>query len=106
MWVGPISDQKVVASARRFAGAQGLAKAAEVMASLAGVDDFPPWSFSIETVCSSLGVATVPEDQVYRQLLSNGHRATRTPFERTGVKTDADFREVVAAVRSAAKGRA
>ena len=106
MWVGAISDQKVVASAGRFARGQGLASAEEVMASLAGVNDFPPWCFSIESVCSSLGVATVPEDLVYRRLLSSGYRAMRTPFEKTGVKTNADYRDVVAAIRGAAKGRA
>jgi tRNA G26 N,N-dimethylase Trm1 len=79
----------------------GLVSAAEVLGGLAGVDGFPPWSFSIEKICSSLRVATVPEAEVCRNLKGLGHRYMRTPFEKTGIKTDAEFSEVVRAVNGA-----
>jgi tRNA (guanine26-N2/guanine27-N2)-dimethyltransferase len=98
LWAGPLTDPKLVDSAGRRARSLGFGQAARAVASLEGVDGFPPWSFSVEGICSSLRVATVPEDRVYRHLLDAGHRAMRTPFEKTGVKTDATFDEVKAAV--------
>ena len=73
-----------------------------MLSALEGVDDFPTWCFSIEEISSSLKVATVPEDQVYRHLVKAGRRVMRTPFEKTGIKTDAKYSEVREAVRLAA----
>ena len=102
LWLGPITERRVVTDAGREAKKRGLLLASEVMSSLVGVDEFPPWCFSIEGICSSLKVATVPEDRVYRHLLEAGRRVMRTPFEKTGVKTDAEYGEVRDAIRAAA----
>ena len=103
LWLGALTDQLVVAEARRRSVEMCIPAAAEVAASLIGVDNFPPWSFSIEGVCSALKIPTVPELEVYRNLMAAGWRAMRTPFEKTGVKTDAPNQEVVEAVRRAAR---
>jgi len=102
LWLGPVTEKRVVGLGAKLADIGGLSAAHAVLSSLVGVDDFPPWSFSIEGICSSLKVATVPEDRVYRHLLKTGRRAMRTPFEKTGVKTDAEYGEVRDAVRAAA----
>jgi len=106
LWLGPMTDRKLVAQAAKMALSRELSAASDVISSLVGLDDFPPWCFSIEEICSSLKVSTVPEGGVYRHLVRAGRRAMRTPFEKTGVKTDADYAEVRDAVRSAASERA
>jgi tRNA (guanine26-N2/guanine27-N2)-dimethyltransferase len=100
LWLGGLTEPPTLRRAARKSVELGLGSAVKVLDSLSGVDDFPPWSYSIERICSSLGVATVPEAEVYRVLTEEGYRAMRTPFEKTGIKTEARFREVVGAVKS------
>jgi len=102
LWVGPLTDSAMVAGAARTAGEQGLATASKLIGSLAGIDGFPPWSFSIDAASSSLGVATVPEAKVRQLLEGRGWRVMRTPFEKTGIKTDAPFSEFQAAIEEPA----
>ncbi len=103
LWVGKVTEEETVRAAARAAQEKGLARAATMLGSLVGVDGFPPWSFSLERVCSALKVASAPEDRVYRALAQSGRRVARTPFEKTGLKTDAGYAEVVEAVRTAAR---
>lgn len=105
LWTGGLTDEKLVARARKEAARLELFGAADALSGLAGVDGFPPWSFDIDEICSELGIPTVPELQVHRALTEAGHRAMRTPFEKRGLKSDAVRSEVVEAVKSAAKGR-
>ncbi|MDG6986075.1 MAG: methyltransferase [Nitrososphaerota archaeon] len=101
LWAGSIAKEPLVESAKKAALERGLGGAAEVLGSLDGVNGFPPWSFDIDKICSALKVPTVSELSVYNALTKGGHRVMRTPFEKTGVKTDATRAEVVEAVRSA-----
>jgi tRNA (guanine26-N2/guanine27-N2)-dimethyltransferase len=104
LWVGGVTQQPLIQAARKAATRLDLRAAAEVLGGMTGVDNFPPWSFSIERICSSLGIATVPESQVHRNLEGKGYATMRTPFERTGTKTDAEFAEVADAVKASAGG--
>jgi tRNA (guanine26-N2/guanine27-N2)-dimethyltransferase len=106
LWRGGVVDESLVDASRRAATRAGLARAAEALASLAGTDGFPPWSFDIDLACSELKVPTPSELAVRTSLTRRGHRAMRTPFERAGVKTDASYREFLEAVREARSGRA
>ena len=103
IWVGPLTDVDLLRRAKRAAEEMELMKAAATLSALLGVDGFPPWSFSIEDVCSRLGVATVPESAVYRYLRESGYDAMRTPFESSGVKTDANCEAFVGSVEKALK---
>ena len=103
LWVGRLTDSQILQAAAGVAARKGLRPANEILTALEGVDSFPPWSFSIEWICSRLKVATVSESEVHRELRTSGFKAMRTPFERTGVKTDADFAEVTKAVRGSRK---
>ena len=105
LWVGPLLDTDLLLAARKSADETGLARASETIASLLGADSFPPWSFSVDEVCSALGIATVSESEIYRALKENGYSAMRTPFEKTGLKTGADRAEVVKAVEACSKLR-
>ncbi|MDG7007002.1 MAG: hypothetical protein JRN06_02015 [Nitrososphaerota archaeon] len=93
LWVDGLADYKVVATAADFAERIGSAPAARLIRSLEGVNEFPSWSFSIEGASSSLRAATVPEPLIRRLLLEKGWRVMRTPFERTGLKTNAPYQE-------------
>jgi len=103
VWVGPLTDVEVLRKARRAAEESGLRKAAETFDSLLGVDRFPPWSFSIAYTCSKLGEATVSESEVHRNLMEAGYDAMRTPFERSGIKTDANYEAFIGSVKNARK---
>ena len=105
IWVGGLTKQPLVRAATSAATRLGLGSAAEVLGGLLGVDDFPAWSFSIERICSSLRIPTRPESEVFRRLRGVGYAVMRTPFEKTGIKTDAPFKDVVEAVKGAKGGR-
>ncbi len=102
LWVGSLISPAVIESARMAAARMNLGPAASILDELEGIEGFPPWSFSIEKICSVLKVATVPESLVMLNLRNAGFRSMRTPFEKTGVKTDADFGEVLSAVEASA----
>ena len=102
LWTDALAETEVVTRAAAAAERKGSTPAGRVIRSLEGVDGFPPWSFSIDGASSSLGTATAPEPLVRRQLLENGWRAMRTPFEKTGLKTDAPFSEFRLAVERSA----
>jgi tRNA (guanine26-N2/guanine27-N2)-dimethyltransferase len=103
LWIGPIVEEALVRKGAEIAVADKLAQASAILGSLAGVDGFPPWSFSIDRVCSTLKVPTVPEGEVRTRLESRGYKTMRQPFEETGLKTDAGYDEVEEAVAEAAR---
>ena len=102
LWLGDLTEPRTVRDAVRASGELGLPEAAKVLSSLVGVDDFPPWSFSIEGICSALRIASVPESAVTELLRGQGYRTLRQPLEKTGLKTDAQHAAVVEAAREAA----
>ncbi|MDA4119093.1 MAG: hypothetical protein OK436_00720 [Thaumarchaeota archaeon] len=102
LWLGSLVDDRLAVAAEKAAKKAGLNDAADVLISLAGVDGYPPWSYSIDEMCSLLKVPTVSESEVRRRLEGSGFRTFSQPFELTGLKSDADFEEVKNAVRSAA----
>jgi tRNA (guanine26-N2/guanine27-N2)-dimethyltransferase len=103
VWVGPLTDVDLLRRASRAAEEVQLQRAAGTFVALLGVDRFPPWSFSIEDICSRLGVATVPESEVYRNLTESGYGAMRTPFEKSGIKTNADHEAFIGSVENSLK---
>jgi len=102
LWIGELTETETLDAAVAAAERLELPEAAKVLSSLVGVDGFPPWSFSIEGVCSTLGIATVPDATVAELLRNKGFRTSRQPLEKTGLKTDAHHSDVVEAIREAA----
>ncbi|QQG48982.1 MAG: hypothetical protein HY247_01305 [archaeon] len=99
LWKGGLADGALTRSAEEAAKTRGLLDAESLLGRLEAADDFPPWSFSIEEACSSLGVATVPRGSVLRHLAEAGHTWGEQPFEKTGVKTNASYDEFYSAVK-------
>jgi tRNA (guanine26-N2/guanine27-N2)-dimethyltransferase len=100
LWIGPLVDEVVLKKALTACEEEGLSDAGKMLRSLSGINEFPPYSYSLDKVTSELRVPGVSDSEVSRQLAKNGRRSMRQPFEKTGLKTDADYSEVVAAVRS------
>jgi len=106
LWLGDLTETKTLRDAVAASGRLELPEAAKVLSSLLGVNEFPPWSFSIEGICSALHIASVSDSTVAELLRSQGYRTLRQPLEKTGLKTDAQYPAVVEAVREAAtRGR-
>jgi len=99
LWLGGLMEEWVVRKAAEEAERRGFGAAAKILNSLDGVDLFPPWSYSIEEICSSLRMATVSETSVRESLSRMGYRSLRQPLEQTGLKTDAPIEAVKDAVR-------
>jgi tRNA (guanine26-N2/guanine27-N2)-dimethyltransferase len=102
LWIGRLTNDElgrlISASSRK-----DLPSARRILEPLVGVDGFPPWSFSLEETCSSLRVASVPEDEVREALGERGFRSLKQPFEKTGLKTDAAYADVLEAVKQVSR---
>jgi len=105
LWVGPITEKAAVEKAGAAARKLRYVQAEKMFQSLQDVDSFPPWSFSLEKICSSLRVPTVPMEAVMKTLADAGFRSLKQPFEVRGLKTDASHKEVVMAVAQVAGNR-
>jgi tRNA (guanine26-N2/guanine27-N2)-dimethyltransferase len=106
LWLGELTETRTLRDAVAASKKLGLPEATRILSSLLGVDGFPPWSFSIEGICSSLRIASVSDSAVAELLRSQGYRTLRQPLEKTGLKTDAQYSAVAEAVREAAtRGR-
>lgn len=101
MWIGKLVDESLAKRASKLAEERGFSSAARTLSALVGVDSFPPYSFSLERVCSFLRVASVSPERVARVLESSGFRSMTQPFEKTGLKSDCSMADIVAAVRAA-----
>lgn len=103
LWVGRILDEKLVVRAVRAAEERGLSRAAGTLKSLVGVDGFPPYSFSLERICSSLSLPSVSPERVALVLRSKGFRCMAQPFEKSGLKSDCTTGDMAAAVKEASQ---
>jgi tRNA (guanine26-N2/guanine27-N2)-dimethyltransferase len=105
LWLGPLVERMVASDAQRTADKLKLNDAYTVLRSLADVDGYPPWSYSIDEICSDLKVPTVPESEVLGKLESSGFKTFRQPFEIKGLKTDANYDDLKSAILRVAKGK-
>jgi tRNA (guanine26-N2/guanine27-N2)-dimethyltransferase len=105
LWVGKVIDARLVDRALQDAQGRKFKEASRILASLRRVDDFPPWGFSPEQICSSLGVPSVPDEDVAEALKDAGFESLRQPFEKTGLKTDAGYADAVRAVALVSESR-
>lgn len=102
LWLGELTETKTLRNAVAASERLKLPDATRLLSSFLGVDEFPPWSFSIEGICSAIHTASVSDSMVAELLRSQGYRVIRQPLEKTGLKTDAQYSAVVEAVREAA----
>lgn len=101
-WTGSLVDPQVASGAAEVCLEEGWAGAREALASLAGMDELPPYGYSMEALTSRAGVSSVSYQRVVEALHDSGRAAMRQPFGGHGVKTDASYAELSAIVREAA----
>ncbi len=98
-WVGRLVDEGVVSDAAKACSAAGWRGADEALSALHGSNELPPFGYSMEGITSREKISSVPFQKVVDSLKASGRLAMRQPFGSTGLKTDASYREVLAAVR-------
>jgi tRNA (guanine26-N2/guanine27-N2)-dimethyltransferase len=103
LWTGKVADSSLVSRSASFSSERGWKEAGSILASLAGVDEFPPFSYSLERACSLKKVSSTSVEKVMGELHSKGFAAARQPFELDGIKTDATHKEFVRAVVAASR---
>ena len=99
LWLSSIVDEELLSDALSFLEKRELLPAARTIGPLAGVGGFPPYSYSLEGICSKLKVPSVPMGSVREGLERRGFKTAPQPFESTGLKTDARFSDVLAAAK-------
>jgi tRNA G26 N,N-dimethylase Trm1 len=92
----------MVSEASKDCSKLGWEGAAGALAALDGVDGFPPFGYSMEAITSRERVSSVRFQKVVDLLRASGRTAMRQPFGSSGLKTDASYAEVLAAVRQSA----
>jgi len=102
-WVGKLVEEKLVTAAARHSSALGWDGAADALEALSGSNAFPPHGYSIEWITSREKISSVKFQNVVDSLNASGRLAMRQPFGSAGLKTDASYQEVVAAVRSSVR---
>ena len=80
----------------------GFKEGREILLALVGVDAFPPFGFDLEEVCSRLMIASVSRQKVIDSLKQLGYSCMKQPLENSGIKTDAEYTEVLGVVQSLA----
>jgi tRNA G26 N,N-dimethylase Trm1 len=96
-------DERAVAGAREYCFKSGWRAAADALAALEGSNGFPPYGYSMAEITSRERVSSVRFQRVVDTLTATGRRAMRQPFGSSGLKTDAPYDEVLAAVRESAR---
>lgn len=100
LWIGSLIDEELTKRAAERCRAAGLERSAALLESMEGVGGLPPYGYSVESICSALGVPSVSDSRVMELLQQRGQVCSRQPFEKTGIKCDAGYRDVVDAVRT------
>src|SRR2546428_358836 len=103
LWIGPLTDPRVVGAALNVSRRSNLGGGAKALDALLGVEDFPPFSYSVERISSALKVPGVSQSEVMRRLASNGYGVMKQPFEKTGFKTEATYGAVAEAVSAVSR---
>jgi len=99
LWLGPAHDREFVAATRAHLDAgMGTASRADDLLERVGGELHQPTHYDQHRVAKRLGVPAGPMDDCLAALRDAGHRASRTHFGGTTLKTDADLAAVEAAV--------
>jgi tRNA (guanine26-N2/guanine27-N2)-dimethyltransferase len=101
-WIGKLVGEGVASEAAKASSSLGWRGAAEALTALEGSNAYPPYGYSMEGVTSRERMSSVPFQKVVDSLKASGRLAMRQPFGSSGLKTDASYQEVLAAVRGSA----
>jgi len=103
IWVGPLLEPEVLRDSLDFCFKNNFVAAAAALRVMTGLNDLPPYGYSVEEVCSRLRVPSVSQATLMEKLDASGYKAMTQPFEKRGFKTDANYAVVSELVRSLSK---
>ena len=103
LWIGDLVGEELVGKAVDCCVGSGWDEARRELEDLRGCDSYPPFGYSLENIASREGVSSVSFQAVAEALARRGSGAMRQPFGSRGLKTTADYSEVVEAVRECAR---
>ncbi|VVB67065.1 tRNA (guanine(26)-N(2))-dimethyltransferase [Candidatus Norongarragalina meridionalis] len=93
LYLSDLCDKKFLAKVK------GDARVAKLVGLLSGEIGFPPYFFDLHAVCDCYGLPGKAVATVLDKLRAKGFKAVRTHYCPNGIKTDADVKEVAAALR-------
>lgn len=97
LWLGKIAETDFCGEMLSIANTTPLSsnmKLIRLIKRVQGEVDFEPTYYNIDLLCSRLGVASLPTNDVLSALRDTGFQAVRTHFDDRGVKTDASIVEL------------
>jgi tRNA (guanine26-N2/guanine27-N2)-dimethyltransferase len=103
LWIGSLVDEELVAEAAKFCSRLGWKGASGALEALEGCNGFPPFGYSMEGITSREKIPSVRFQSVLDSLIATGRAAMRQPFGSSGLKTTANYQEVLAAVRESSR---
>ena len=103
LWTGGLCDETIASQVAGFCASEGWSDSAATIASIIGVNAFPPFGYSLERCASRIGSSSVPMEDVAARLRSSGFRCMIQPFEDLSVKTDAGIKDFTAAMMEASR---
>lgn len=95
LWLGRLRDKKFIETMIKLEDAPLVSQALE--------EPDTVMLFSIPHITEKLGFSSVSKYRVIELLRAEGYIATKTQFNKEGIKTDADIGEVIRAVKKARK---
>lgn len=101
LWISELLDFELIRKTRKSLTAKGYREAAKIISLIQESKSFPPYSFSIEEASSLLQKPTPSFEKVKKILEDMGYRVVKQPYEKTGIKTDAPYRDFLKAVKEA-----
>jgi tRNA (guanine26-N2/guanine27-N2)-dimethyltransferase len=105
LWTGAITDQSLILRAKDICDKMNFKEGAGLLASLNGVNEHYPFSYSLEEICSRLKLPSVSFEIVKDRLSSLGFMCMKQPFEKSGIKTNASYDDLMAVVNSIQNNR-
>ncbi|MGC8629300.1 MAG: tRNA (guanine(10)-N(2))-dimethyltransferase [Candidatus Micrarchaeia archaeon] len=101
LWLSQLYDKQIVGKMLAYAIEEKQESIAETLQKIYYEYD-TPFFYSLDKTTEYLRVGSVPIDKTIEMLQSGAKIASRTLFSKNGIKTNAKFEEVVAAVRKIA----
>ena len=95
LWLGPLQDKKIIA--RILANAKDKDGAAFSLLTKVNEELELPFFYNISMITKYLGISSVPMEGVIAAL-SKKHGVSKTHFDLSAIKTDANIKEVISAV--------
>jgi len=97
LWLGKIAETDFCEEMLSISNATPLSsnlRLIRLIKRVQGEVEFEPTYYNIDLLCSKLGVASLPMNDVLSALKETGFQAARTHFDDRGVKTDASIVEL------------